>query len=367
MKNKIVKSFVVAMGLCMVMGLSGCSESGSTTNNTVDIVSDSTGSTGEKVTDQKEENEKEENEKADTEKVSEQIVLKYPPHMQEMGYTDELVYESMPQRVVCMTTYPAQALFEMGVIPIALPSTKVMEYPDSFNGEILPGIMTDNFDVEMIVALEPDLVFMPQATKDSYGTVLEELNIPVYYVAMNATGKTSYEVVKEQTKAIVDAFAVDDESKAKAEDVLNRFTEVENKVENFKKSTEGKTVFAITVSGSSIYINGSNNTLGSMLNMLGYENVYDASAAGGHGMNELDMEVAIDYDPDIMVITGSSTRDDNRAMMDALYELNPEYWDSISAYKEGRVIYLPSSYVSTAGMNIIDNIEDLMNDMEGMN
>lgn len=373
MKNRIVKSLVVAVGLCMVMGLSGCSGK----SKTVEIVSESAAesmiesaadivSEGAEAAGEETENQEEDITVPETEEVADKIVLQYPPHMQEKGYTNELIYEEMPQRVVSLTTYPVQALFEMGVMPIALPTTKVMVYPDSFKGDLLPGVMSENFDVEMIVALEPDLVFMPEATKDSYGTALEELNIPVYYVAMNATGMTSYEVVKEQTQAIVDGFAVDAEHKAKAEEVMNRFNEVENAVENFKKNTEGKTVFAITVSGTSIYINGSNNTLGSMLAMLGYENVYDDTAVGGHGMNELDMEVAIDYNPDVMVITGSSTKEDNKAMMDALYETNPEYWDSIPAYKEGRVVYLPSSYVSTAGMNIIDNIENLMIDMEGI-
>lgn len=373
MKNRIVKSLVVAVGLCMVMGLSGCSGKSKTVEivsesatesmieSAADIVSEGAESAGEET-----DNQEEDITAPETEEVADKIVLQYPPHMQEKGYTNELIYEEMPQRVVSLTTYPVQALFEMGVMPIALPTTKVMVYPDSFKGDLLPGVMSENFDVEMIVALEPDLVFMPEATKDSYGTALEELNIPVYYVAMNATGMTSYEVVKEQTQAIVDGFAVDAEHKAKAEEVMNRFNEVENAVENFQKNTEGKTVFAITVSGTSIYINGSNNTLGSMLAMLGYENVYDDTAVGGHGMNELDMEVAIDYNPDVMVITGSSTKEDNKAVMDALYESNPEYWDSIPAYKEGRVIYLPSSYVSTAGMNIIDNIENLMIDMEGI-
>lgn len=366
MKNRVVKSLVVAMGLCIVMGLSGCTESGkngleNATESTVDNANDNSDAEGGMVT-----NQEEENTATEADEVADEIVLKYPPHMQEMGYTEELVYETMPQRVVCMTTYPVQALFEMDVMPIALPSTKVIEYPDSFNGEILPGIMSENFDLEMIVTLEPDLVFLPAATKDSYGAALEELSIPVYYVAMNATGMTSYEVIKEQTQAIVDAFAIDTESRAKAEAVMNKFTDVENEIDIFKKNTEGKTVFAITVSGSTVYINGANNTLGSMLAMLGYDNVYDDTAVGGHGMNELDMEIAIDYNPDVMVITGSSTKEDNKAMMDALYEMNPEYWDSIPAYKEGRVVYLPSSYVSTAGMNIIDNIENLMVDMEGI-
>lgn len=365
MKKRVVKSLVAAMGLCVAISTCACSSktAGAELTEIEETVSP--------LADSIEQTETEEVtvavSVAEEEEVASQVVLEYPSHMQEMGYTESLVFESIPQRIVSLTTYPVQALFEMDVMPIALPSTKVMKYPDSFTGEVLPGIMTNEFDVEKIVAMEPDLVFMPSATKDSYGVALEQLGIPVYYVAMNATGKTSYEVVKEQTQAIVNAFAIDSDRKAKAENVMSRFADLEKKVDAFAKNTQGKSVFAITVSGTSIYINGADNTLGSMLAMLGYENVYSNQGTGGHGMNELDMEVAIEYTPDVCVITGSSTLEDNKAMMDAIYESNPEYWDTIPAYKEGKVVYLPSSYVSTAGMNILDNIENLMSDMEGLN
>jgi len=288
------------------------------------------------------------------------VTLEYPAHLQEIGFTEPITLEKMPERIVCLSTYPVLALFELGVIPIALPLTKVIKYPDNYTGTILPGMMSSNFDIEAVVAMEPDLVFLPSTATESYGATFESLNIPVYYVAMNSTGRTAYQVVKEQTEALVKGFSVTADKKAKAEEIMARFAAVEKKLEEFASVTEGKTVFSITVSGNSIYINGTSNTMGSMLTMCGLTNVYQVSATAGHSMNELDLETAIDYDPDIMVITGSSTLEDNKAMMQAIYEKNPEYWDTIPAFREGKVVYLPSSYVSTAGMNIIGNLEDLM-------
>ena len=36
------------------------------------------------------------------------------------------------------------------------------------------------------------------------------------------------------------------------------------------------------------------------------------------------------------------------------------YWYSIPAIAQGNVIYLPASYVSTAGINIVDTINNLI-------
>ena len=45
--------------------------------------------------------------------------------------------------------------------------------------------------------------------------------------------------------------------------------------------------------------------------------------------------------------------------MEADYANNPEYWNSIRAFANGDVMYLPVTYVSSAGINVIDNISNL--------
>ena len=43
--------------------------------------------------------------------------LEYPAHMQELGYTDIIEMDVMPERIVCLTTYPVMTLYDMGVSP----------------------------------------------------------------------------------------------------------------------------------------------------------------------------------------------------------------------------------------------------------
>ena len=293
--------------------------------------------------------------------------IAYPSHMADYGYTGSLVLSEEPETIVSLSTYPVLTLFAMDVELAAVPSTKVITYPEDFKGTILPGMMSDTFDIEMIVSLEPDLVLMPVTSAQQYGLMLEDLEIPVYYVAMTSQNMDVYSLIKEQTEALVNAFSTSEEKKTLGDAVMERFAASDAALTQIAEQMAGKTVMSITVSGeTSIYMNSETSTLGCMLKLCGLENVYMpmGDAGAGHSMGRMDMEKSLEYDPDLIVVCGSSTLEDNKALMDAIYALNPEYWDSYEAFKERRVIYLPSSYVSTAGINIINNITDLIAELE---
>lgn len=104
------------------------------------------------------------------------------------------------------------------------------------------------------------------------------------------------------------------------------------------------------------YIQGKDGTLGSMLDMLGYENVYQ-----NNKMVLLDLEQALSYEPDLLFcVGGSKTAGEHQQVMEEDFAKNPEYWNNIKAIREHEVIYLPIKYVATAGINVIDNINELI-------
>ena len=51
------------------------------------------------------------------------VTIEYPANMQQRGYTEPVVLETMPQRVACLSSSPVLALYEMGVPMIAIPTT----------------------------------------------------------------------------------------------------------------------------------------------------------------------------------------------------------------------------------------------------
>lgn len=362
MKKKILRKLIivaVAVGtLCF------CSSCGKSEEEKGTIESNST--TQGTVVEEKEAQGDKNVENVAEDAKNKEFVLEYPAHMQADGFTEPLVLEKYPETIITLSTYPVLTLLEMDVKLAAVPSTKVIAYPENYDAVILPGMMSEQFDMEQVVALEPDLVIVPSSVRETYEPMFQSTEIPVYYVAMTSANTDVYTLIKEQTQALVDAFSVDAESTAKGEAVMAKFNGVEEKFAEIAKLVEGKKVFAITVSGEkSIYLNKESSTLGCMLQLCGFENVCSTGeATTGHSMNQLDLEVAIDYNPDVMFITGSGTLEENKALMDKIYASNPEYWDTIEAFKNGDVFYLSSSYVSTAGINILTNIENLTNMIE---
>ena len=296
--------------------------------------------------------------------AQQKFTLEYPAHMQELGYTNTIELDQVPTRIVCTSTYPVMTLYEMGAEMIAVPQTTVLDYPEDLTAkaEQLPSL-GDTFSAENIVELEPDLVFMPVSQQQDYGQSLEDLGIPVYYVATNSQTHNIYDVVREQSQSLVDAFSVDEESTQKGEEVMGQFDALDARVAELQQTCAGKTVLILLAGGTNaMYLQTEDATLGCMAAMCGLESVYQNDQA--NSMIPLDMEQALEYNPDVVLITGMGTAEDVQTLMEGVYEMNPDYWYSIPAIENGDVIYLPGDYVSTAGINIINNIEDLADILE---
>ncbi len=283
------------------------------------------------------------------------VTVAYPANMQEKGYTESVVLDKMPERVVSIATTPVLALYRLGVSMVGIPASSVVTWPEDLTAaaEQLVVGHGSNFDIETVVAMEPDLVIMGYTSQETYGAVCEGAGIPVYYVDAGHT--VSYESIKQQTEALIEAFGP--ESTAGAE-VMASFSDLEARLESVKTEFTGKTVMVLQSSPPDHYIQTAGGTLGSMAEMLGFTNVYENAETS---MVLVDYEQAIGYDPDLVLAVGASaTGEEHRTLMETDFKNNPDYWNSIPAIARGDIIYLPVSYVASAGINVIDNINALI-------
>ena len=282
------------------------------------------------------------------------VTIEYPANMQERGYTEPVVLEAAPQRVACLSSSPVLALYEMGVPMVAIPTSSVVEWPEDLTAtaEQLQMSHNTNFDVETVIALEPDLVIMGYTSQETYGNVVSDAGIPVYYVDAGHT--VPYDSIKMQTEALVSAFGADSEAGTA---MLQRFDDLEARLEDVRAQLEGKTVMVLQSSPPTHYIQTSDGTLGSMAEMIGLSNVYENDASS---MAQIDYETALSYDPDLVLCVGmSETGEGHQELMEADFANNPEYWNSIDAIANGDILYLPVRFVSSAGINVVDNISEL--------
>ena len=287
---------------------------------------------------------------ASEDSVEKEFRLEYTEIMKQQGFTEDIVLESKPERVVCVSTSTTPLLFEVGASLVGIPTSTVFETPSDYTGEKLQSLMSDDFNIETVVALNPDLVIIPSSSKEQYGDALESSNIPVYYT--NSGHSATYESVVQEAEVIINAFGKDSEN---AKKVLQSFDDLDKKMEESKKALEGKTVMIIATTE---YIQSKSGTAGSMADMIGLTNVYENEQAG---MVPLDQETTLGYNPDVILAIGSSmSEEDNKAVFEAAFAENSEYWGSFEAIKNNKVIYLPSSYMPSTGIGIVKQISDLI-------
>ena len=63
------------------------------------------------------------------------FVLEYPEDMQELGYTDPIVLDEVPERVVSLSAAPVLALYELGVNLVGIPNSMVVTLAGGSSGE----------------------------------------------------------------------------------------------------------------------------------------------------------------------------------------------------------------------------------------
>ena len=291
------------------------------------------------------------------------FVMTYPEDMQALGFTEPLVLERIPQRIVCLSAAPVLALYEMGANLVGIPTSRVVTWPEDLVAATEPvqfsAMSSSDFDYECIVELEADLVLVGSSSTE-VGEQIESLGIPVYYVFAGHT--VSYDNIKNQTAALTSAFSVDEASTAKGEEIMGRFTALEERLASVQPTYADKKAMVLQSSDTANhYIQTERGTLASMAAMMGFENVYENEASS---MTKLDFEQALDYNPELVLCVGSGTAQEHQALMEQAYSENEAYWYSIDAIKNGDVIYLPVEFCSTAGIHVIDNINELVDCIE---
>lgn len=284
-----------------------------------------------------------------------EVVLRYTPTLEKLGFKDPVRLKGKPEKVVSLVQTPVLALYEMGVTQIGIPESRTIKWPEALDksAKKFNTTMNSNFDIESVVAMNPDLVIVGYQSKDTYGKTLESQKIPVYYV--DAGHVVTYQSVKDLTYALIDAFG---ENNKNAETIRVNFEKLEKRMADRREKNKNTKIMVLMSAPPRHFIQTRNGTLGNQLELLGYKNVYENDKSP---MVLLDKEQAISYDPDILFCVGAApTGEMHKAQMEEDFKKNPEYWNQIKAIRENRVIYLPSSYIASAGIDIIDRLNGLM-------
>ena len=155
--------------------------------------------------------------------------------------------------------------------------------------------------------------------------------------------------------------------KEETDAIMKKFTDLETDMAAFKEKNGGKSV-GILFSYPPSYMQGSGGYLGNMLEKLGYVNVSDKDGQAVSNA-QLSMEDLIVANPDLLFAVSPTTKtgDDLKTSYEQEFANNPQTWNQLSAVQNDKVVYLGSIYAKSSGINIIDDIRSLMDQLEQYN
>lgn len=261
--------------------------------------------------------------------------------------------QSRPERIISLTSFTDDILVDLVDHRRLVGLTSFSEDPAVSNvaGKIsdIPNRLTLN--VEVILSLQPDLVFVANWTETDKVTQLRDAGVPVYLVA---TGLT---VPAIQEKIGTIGLLVDARQQAEAmiEQMDGRLAAVEEAVSSIPEG-QRLSVMDYATWGSS---QGSGSSWDEVIRLSGLINAVGGFASDEWGQVPLSKEKILELDPDLLILPGWVYGDPGEA--DGFFKQMSEdpALQGLSAVREGRVYQIPEGLKAATSQYIVDAVEYL--------
>lgn len=256
---------------------------------------------------------------------------------------NEITFEKAPETVVSMQSSNTEILFALGLNDEIVAVGDYDNYPaEALEKEKIGG---QQFDVEKIVAMNPEMVFaheMGLGTGEEGFQQIRDAGIPVFVVKNATNFEETYTTIETIGKAVgksAEAERIVADMKTKVEEVKTALASVDNK----------KTVFVETSPAPDIYTPGNNTFMDQMLDLIGAENI----AADQDDWFIMDPEEIVNRNPDVIVVMYSFS---DTAVEDVYKRAG---FDSITAIKNKAVVQVDENKTSRTGPRLAEGLEEI--------
>ncbi len=250
-----------------------------------------------------------------------------------------------PQRIVSLTLGTDEILLSL-VDPLRIVAiTQYASDPGISNVSDLASVIPTQIkhpSVEVIVALQPDLILAASYTTHDLVQQLNDLGLPV----LTLTIFSSIEGIEKNIRTIgrrlgepKQAEALIIEMKARLKSVSDRISEIENRPGLLSYSLEGWT-------------SGKETTFDEIVTLAGGRNL--AAEAGIVKSPKISLEAVLEWNPDILILNAWQPEDSNTNNKKLL--AHPAL-QTVSAVKTGKVYSVPGKYLTSVSHFIVDGVE----------
>lgn len=255
---------------------------------------------------------------------------------------NEVTLEKAPENIISMMPSNTEILFALGLEDEIIGVSDYDDYPEEATEKEKIG--GQEFNVEAIIALDPDLVFGHESAfgigEEGYKQ-LEDAGIPVFVVQNAGNFEETYETITtigQLTDKQEEAEKVIDEMKTKVDEVLAKIEDVE----------EEKTVFVETSPAPDIYTPGQGTFVQEILNMIGAKNIAD----DGEDWFVMDPEEIVNRNPDVIIVM----YDYIDTAVEDVYKRDG--FDTITAIQDEQVIQVDENLTSRTGPRLAEGLEE---------
>jgi iron complex transport system substrate-binding protein len=261
--------------------------------------------------------------------------------------------QSRPQRIISLTSFTDDILVDLVDHRRLVGLTSFSDDPTVSN---VAGKISDiqnrlTVNLEVILSLQPDLVFVADWTEVDKVTQLRDAGVPVYVVATGLTVPAIQEKIRT-IGVLVDARR---QAQAMIERMDRRLAAVEAAVSSIP---EGRrlTVMDYATWGSS---QGSGSSWDEVIRLAGLINAVGGFASDQWGQVPLSKEKILELDPDMLILPGWVYGDPGEAHAFFKQMLEDPALQGLSSVREGRVYQIPEGLKAATSQYIVDAVEYL--------
>ena len=261
------------------------------------------------------------------------------------GLGREVVLESPATSIVSLSPSNTELLYAVGAGEQVVGRDAFSDYPEEVSSLPDIGGGYSEYNLELLISLDPDLVLAAEINTAELVQSIEDLGIPVFYISNPIVLEDLYETIenvgiltgnKEKAQEVI-------------EDAIARVTAVETAVAEVE--TIPTVFYELDASDpTKPYTPGPNTFYSTLISMAGGKNVGDALSTS---WAQISLEELLIQDPDIILLG------------DSLYGISVESvaeregWSSLSAVVNGNVLPFDDNLLSRPGPRLIDGLEEL--------
>ncbi|WP_152656894.1 ABC transporter substrate-binding protein [Oceanobacillus sp. CFH 90083] len=259
---------------------------------------------------------------------------------------NEVTLEEEPERIVSLMPSNTEIAFALGQGDKVVGVSENDTYPDEVLDIDTVGGM--EFNVEVIISLDPDVVLAHASQVASSQEALEQLedaDIDVFTVADATDVDTTYETIENIGQVV----GAEEEAEQLVTDMQADFAELEEITSEVAEDERQSVFFEISPSPD-IFTVGQNTFLDELLQIINADN----AAGDQEGWVEIDPEAIIELNPEVIISTYGSY------VEDPIGEVSSRAgFDAVDAVANERIYDVDSDTVSRPGPRLVDGAREI--------